>query len=175
MQIIHKSVNWRDPYGFIGRLGDFRETANSSSLMVSNNSRISRLETIMFPRFLKLELDRGSRTPDALEVDEAVAVLIGERLDADDRLLELATLPEKNELLEIDQDISLKTEWVKTTLNDRSEVVKIEIAKWRVHVKVQRDCDFSHSNATLKVTWAEKTMSVDKENVTRTCEIVSEA
>ena len=78
--------------------------------MVSNNSRISRLETIMFPRFLKLELDRGSRTPDALEVDEAVAVLIGERLDADDRLLELATLPEKNELLEIDQDISLKTE-----------------------------------------------------------------
>ena len=55
--------------------------------MVSNNSRISRLETIMFPRFLKLELDRGSRTPDALKVDEAVAVLIGERLDADDRLL----------------------------------------------------------------------------------------
>ena len=71
LQIIHKSVNWRDPYGFKGRLGDFRETANSSSLMVSNNSRISRLETIMFPRFLKLELDRGSRTPDALEVDEA--------------------------------------------------------------------------------------------------------
>ena len=64
----------------------------------------------MFPRFLKLELDRGSRTPDALEVDEAVAILIGERLDADDRLLELATIPEKNELLEIDQDISLKTE-----------------------------------------------------------------
>ena len=110
-----------------------------------------------------------------LKLMKLVAVLIGERLDADDRLLELATLPEKNELLEIDQDISLKTEWVKTTLDDRSEVVKIEIAKWRVHVKVQRDCDFSHSNATLKVTWAEKTMSVDKENVTRTCEIVSEA
>ena len=78
--------------------------------MVSNNCRISRLETIMFPRFLRLELDRGSRTPDALEVDEAVAVLIGGRLDADDRLLELAALPEKNELLEIDEDISLNTE-----------------------------------------------------------------
>ena len=45
-----------------------------------------------------------------LKLMKLVAVLIGERLDVDDRLLELATLPEKNELLEIDQDISLKTE-----------------------------------------------------------------
>lgn len=44
----------------------------------------------MFPRFLKLELDRGSRNADAFEVDEAVIVLIGGRLDEDDRLLELA-------------------------------------------------------------------------------------
>lgn len=87
----------------------WRFTVSPSSLMLSNNCRISRLETIIFSRFLKLELDRGSRTADAFEVDEAVIVLIGGRLDEDDRLLELA-LPEKNESLEIDEDISLKTE-----------------------------------------------------------------